>query len=97
MKKTIYDPTEEEKKALEEVIIKPAAHKSGFFFTYNEDKSLNCAIWGTPRQLACLYLDLQDRMPEGVIEYANMIREKAQDDGQSGSLDAQTPTHNRLN
>ena len=94
MKKTIYDPTEEEKKALEEIIIKPATHKSGFFLAYNEDKSLNCVIWGTPKQLACLYLGLQDRMPQGVIEYANMIREKAQDENQSNGLDTQAPAHN---
>ena len=47
--------------------------------------------------MACLYLDLQDRMPEGVIEYANMIRENAQDDTQSNGLEAQTPAYNRLN
>lgn len=97
MKKTIYDPDEKEKKTLLNVNIKPANHKSGLFFAYNEDRSLNCAIWGTPKQLACLYLDLQDRMPEGVIEYANMIRENAQNDTQSNSLETQTPASNRLN
>lgn len=97
MQKTIYDPSEEEKKELEKVEIKPQNLLSGLFIGYNPDKSLNCAIWGSPKQLACLYLDLQDRMPEGIIEYANMIRENAQDDTQSNGLEAQTPAYNRLN
>lgn len=97
MQKTIYDPSEEEKKELEKVEIKPQNLLSGLFIGYNPDKSLNCAIWGSPKQLACLYLDLQDRMPEGVIEYAEMIRNRAENDIEQTSLGTQAQAHNRLN
>lgn len=98
MQKTIYDPSEEERdKELEKVNIKPKDFQGGLFIAYNQDKSLNCAIWGSPKQLACLYLDLQDRMPEGVIKYAEMIRNRAENDIEQTSLGTQAQAHNRLN
>ena len=98
MKKVIYNPTEEEKaKNLKKIKIKAEDFKSGLFIGYNQDKDLSSAFWGSPKQLACLYLDLQDRMPEGVIEYANMIRESAKNDFEYDSLETQTPANNRLN
>lgn len=84
------------KKALNDMVFKPGDHAGGFCLGINEDKSIKIAIWGTPKQLACLYLDLQDRLPEGVIEYANMIRKKSTYNAESESLETQTPTHNRI-
>lgn len=91
-----YDPTEDEKKALNDMVFKPGDHAGGFCLGINEDKSIKIAIWGTPKQLACLYLDLQDRLPEGVIEYANMIRKESTYNAESESLETQTPTYNRV-
>lgn len=95
MKKSIYNPTEKEMNDLNDMYFKPSDHTSGFCLGYNEDKSLKIAIWGSPKQLACLYLDLQDRLPEGVIEYANMIREDSTNGVESNSLEVQAPAHNR--
>ena len=50
----IFDPTEEEMKALESVIIKASDYKSGILFNYDENKKLSCCIYGSPKQLACL-------------------------------------------
>lgn len=92
----IFDPTEEEMKALESVVIKASDYKSGILFNYDENKKLSCCIYGSPRQLACLYLEIQDRLPEGVVEYANMIRNNAENDSELESMEIQTPVNKRI-
>lgn len=93
----IYDPDIETlKEAVKDFTINSNEHRGGIFMGLNKDNSLKCAIWGTPKQLACLYLEIQDRLPEGIIEYANTIRENA-NDPESVSLEIKTPANRTIN
>lgn len=90
------DPSKEELEQLNKMAFKPIEHKAGICISLNEDNTLKCCVWGSPKQLACLYLELEDRLPEGVIEFADMIREKHEQEREE-SLGFETPVNRKLN
>ncbi len=86
-----------EKINIKKMEFKTDDYASGVYIGYDKNKKLDFAAWGTPKQLACLYLDLQDRLPEGIVEYANMIRSNLQDEFEPDSLASKAQTNYRIN